>query len=600
MALQASDSPRPGSRGAVLAAGPGLIIGPRPARVLVALADGTQHTLQRRLEALGADVRLLPSGADVLPAAREHLPDVILLELAPDGAGLATLAALQREPITHAVPVVALARNLDLDGRMAVLDAGAADCLARPCSLTELVARVRVILRAKAREDLLRRRVSFLEELAASDPLTSLLNRRAFLDRLHLEMGRAAITGEPLSLAILDIDGFKAVNDRFGHYVGDDALRQVARVLVERRADDDVVCRYGGEEFVWLLPGVDRDVLLDRLERLREMVAQAEVPTGEGALSISVSIGASTYAVDAHGRVSAHLLLASADAALLEAKHQGKNRVVFLDVGRAQDPEATDLPPEIPIDTGHDWRRAAFAGERGGGGPSATDALHLWDVWHDRAEARRDTLAVLHSSIKILTAALGARDAGTVAHCQRVASTAVAVAMEMGLAPDEVERIKLASLVHDIGKLMIPEAILQKPGTLTPAEWEVVRQHPERGAAMLQDAEPYRHLVDLILYHQESYDGTGYPDGLAGRDIPLGARIIRVADTFDAMTSDRPYRPRKTLEQAKAELREMAGRALDPNVVEALLRLLKTMAPLDVALTMRREDGHLEACDPVP
>jgi putative nucleotidyltransferase with HDIG domain len=252
------------------------------------------------------------------------------------------------------------------------------------------------------------------------------------------------------------------------------------------------------------------------------------------------------------------------------------------------------------MDLRHDWRRAAFAGERGTGGPSVTDARHLWDVWHDRAEARRDTLAVLHSSIKILTAALGARDAGTVAHCQRVASTAVALAMELGLAPDEVERIKLASLLHDIGKLMIPEAILQKPGSLTPAEWEVVRQHPERGAAMLQDAEPYRHLVDLILYHQEAYDGTGYPDGLAGRDIPLGARIIRVADTFDAMTSDRPYRPRKSLEQAKLELREMAGRALDPNVVEALLRLLQTMAPLDVALTMRREDGHLGTPDPAP
>jgi len=599
VAWQTPEGPRPGSHGAALADGPGLLIGSRPARVLVALADGTQHTLQRRLEALGADVRLLPAGADVLPAARDRLPDVILLDLGPQGAGMAALRALQREPVTHAVPVVTLARDLDLDARMAVLDAGAADCLAKPCSLTELVARLRVILRAKAREDLLRRRVSFLEELAASDPLTSLLNRRAFLDRLHLEMGRAAITGEPLSVAILDIDGFKAINDRFGHYVGDDALRQVARLLVERRADDDVVCRYGGEEFVWLLPGVDRDVLLDRLERLREQVAQADVPTGEGALNISVSIGASMYALDAHGRVSAHLLLARADAALLKAKHQGKNRVVFLEVVRAEDAEAGP-PPALPMDLRHDWRRVAFAGERGTGGPSVTDARHLWDVWHDRAEARRDTLAVLHSSVKILTAALGARDAGTVAHCQRVASTAVALAMELGLAPDEVERIKLASLLHDIGKLMIPEAILQKPGSLTPAEWAVVRQHPERGAAMLQDAEPYRHLVDLILYHQEAYDGTGYPDGLAGRDIPLGARIIRVADTFDAMTSDRPYRPRKSLEQAKMELREMAGRALDPNVVEALLRLLKTMTPLDVALTMRREDGHLEAPDPAP
>jgi diguanylate cyclase (GGDEF)-like protein/putative nucleotidyltransferase with HDIG domain len=603
VARNAADRPRAASQGAPLAASLGLTVGSRPARILFALGDGPQYSLQRRLEALSADVRLLRAGSDPLAAAQEHLPDVILLDLTVDEDGMAVLHALQRDPVTHAVPIVALAQDPDPDARTAVLEAGATDCLAKPCSLTELVARLRVILRTKAREDLLRRRVSFLEEQAASDPLTSLLNRRAFLDRLHLEMERAARSGEPLSIAILDIDGFKGINDRYGHHVGDDVLRQVARVLVERRADGDVVCRYGGEEFVWLLPGVDRDALTDRAEWLRRAIAETEIPTGEGAFSVSVSIGASTYALDAHGRFSSHLLLARADAALLEAKQQGKNRVIFIEATSLDAAETT--PPEgigdthlgAPADPRDDWGRAAFAGETDSPGPSVADALHLWDVWHDRAEARDDTLALLYNSIKILTAALGARDAGTVAHCQRVASTAVAVAMELGLTPDEVERIKLASLLHDIGKLMIPEAILQKPASLTPAEWVVVRQHPERGAAMLQDAGPYRHLVDLILYHQESYDGTGYPDGLMGRDIPLGARIIRVADTFDAMTSDRPYRPRKTLEQAEAELREMAGRALDPNVVDALLRLLKTMAPLDVALTMWREDGHLDPGD---
>jgi diguanylate cyclase (GGDEF)-like protein/putative nucleotidyltransferase with HDIG domain len=596
VARPAPDRLRAASHGPALTHAPGLTVGSRPARILIALADGPQHSLQRRLEALTADVRLLPPGSDPLVAAREHLPDVIVLDLTSDGDETAALHALQGDPVTHAVPIVALSQDHDLDTRTAILEAGATDCLAKPCSLSELVVRLRVILRTKAREDLLRRRVSFLEEQAASDPLTSLFNRRAFLDRLHLEMERAARSGEPLSIAILDIDGFKSINDRLGHHVGDDVLRQVARVLVERRADGDVLCRYGGEEFVWLLPGVDRDLLVERAERLRQMIADAEIPTDEGAVRVSVSIGTSTYALDAHGRASADQLLARADAALLAAKQQGKNRVIFLEATPA---DGGEVSPRlyVPADPRDDWGRVAFAGEQESQGPSVADALHLWNVWHDRAQARRNTLDVLYSSIKILTAALGARDAGTVAHCQRVASTAVAIAMEMGLPADEVERIKLAGLLHDIGKLMIPEAILQKPSALTPAEWVVVRQHPERGAAMLQGAGPYRHLVDLILYHQESYDGTGYPDGLTGRDIPLGARIIRVADTFDAMTSDRPYRPRKTLEQAREELREMAGRALDPNVVDALLRLLETMAPLDVALTMRREDGHLDAAE---
>ncbi len=195
----------------------------------------------------------------------------------------------------------------------------------------------------------------------------------------------------------------------------------------------------------------------------------------------------------------------------------------------------------------------------------------------------------LLSTVNTLTAALDAKDPYTRGHSQRVASNAVAIAAELGLESEEVERIRWASLLHDIGKIATPEAILRKRGPLTDEERAVMGKHPERGASILREMAPFRPLVDYVHYHQEAYDGSGYPDGLAGEAIPLGARIIRAADTFDAMISDRPYRRGRTVEEAMTELRGMAGGALDPTLVEVFLRLLKEKPPFEVQLRMWRE-----------
>lgn len=591
---------QPADTGSGFGAAAALQFGSRPARILIVTDEHSVRALQRRLESLGARVWAQSTGRAVTAAAREHAPDLILLDLALPGlGGSRAIRALKKEPATHAIPVIVVSASNDVESRVECLDEGASDCLTRPISHAEVIARIRVILQAKAREDLLRRRVSFLEDLSASDPLTSLLNRRAFDDRLHLEMERAARTGQPLSCLILDIDWFKAVNDQYGHQVGDDVLRQIAKIMVGGRREHDAMCRYGGEEFVWLLPATEQAVLVERAEWLRGAIGETEIPTAEGSFRISVSIGASTYRLSEHGRLSAHHLLEQADAALLEAKKLGKNRVVFRDPAPEEareahlsEAEAEDAegPPAAP--------RVAMAPPDGDGERHGRPGAESPEAWGRHVRLQEEIRVLLNSSVKVLTAALAARDSDTMSHCHRVACTAVAVAMEMGLPTQEIERIKLASLIHDIGKLAIPDQILSKPGPLTAGEWEIVRKHPERGAAILGNARSFSHLTDLVLYHQESFDGTGYPDGLAGREIPLGARIIRVADTFDALTSDRPYRPRRSLEEAKAELRRMAGAALDPMVVSTLLRLLATMTPLEMQLTMRRDDGLL--ADPAP
>ncbi|OFX33633.1 MAG: hypothetical protein A2Z07_04795 [Armatimonadetes bacterium RBG_16_67_12] len=589
---------QPADIGSGFGAAAALQFGSRPARILIVTDEHSVRALQRRLESLGARVRAQSTGREVIAAVREHAPDLVLLDLALPGlGGSRAIRALKKEPATHAIPVIVVSASNDVESRVECLDEGASDCLTRPISHAEVIARIRVILQAKAREDLLRRRVNFLENLAASDPLTSLFNRRAFDDRLHLEMERAARTGQPLSCLILDIDWFKAVNDQYGHQVGDDVLRQIAKIMVDGRREHDAMCRYGGEEFVWLLPATDQATLVERAEWLRGAIEDTEIPTAEGSFKISVSIGASTYQLSEHGRLSAHLLLEQADTALLEAKKLGKNRVVFREPAPEEAREAhlaevedAEGPSAAP--------RVATAPPDGDSERHVRAGAESTDTWGRHVRLQEEIRVLLNSSIKVLTAALAAKDSDTMSHCHRVACTAVAVAMEMGLPAQEIERVKLASLIHDIGKLAIPEPILSKPAPLTAAEWEIVKKHPERGAAILQEARSFSHLTDLVLYHQESFDGTGYPDGLAGREIPLGARIIRVADTFDALTSDRPYRPRKSLEDAKAELRHMAGAALDPAVVNTLLRLLATMTPLEMQLTMRRDDGLL--ADPAP
>lgn len=193
------------------------------------------------------------------------------------------------------------------------------------------------------------------------------------------------------------------------------------------------------------------------------------------------------------------------------------------------------------------------------------------------------------SSINALAAALEAKDPYTRGHSQRVASNATAIATELGLSAAEIERIRWASLLHDIGKIATPEHILHKRGPLSDDERAVMSMHPERGANILKQMAPFRPFVEYVRSHQEAYDGSGYPEGLAGDAIPMGARIIRVADTFDAIISDRPYQRGRSVEEAIEALRQLAGTELDPMLVDVFIRILKQKPPFEVQLRMWRE-----------
>ncbi len=367
--------------------------------------------------------------------------------------------------------------------------------------------------------------------LALTDPLTGLGNHRNFHDRLEGELRYAHERRLPLSLCMVDIDDFKRINDRFGHPAGDRVLSQLAARL--RQTGE--AFRLGGDEFALLLPGADESAALAAASSVVERIAALNLePTG----AVTVSVGIATSPQHAGERDE---LIGLADSALYWAKEYGKNRV------RAYRPDVIELAELKRLASGPD-RAARF-----------------------RAAAS-------------LARAVDARDVYTGSHSQRVADLAARTARRLGLAEEEVELTRLAASLHDLGKLAIPEEILRKPGPLTEPERMVLERHPQIGFRMLESlgVDP---VADWVLHHHERWDGSGYPDGLPGDRIPLGARIIFVADAYDAMTSERVYRRRVAPQHAIAELERCAGSQFDPEIVAALANELAFQdAPAAAAL----------------
>jgi diguanylate cyclase (GGDEF)-like protein/putative nucleotidyltransferase with HDIG domain len=351
--------------------------------------------------------------------------------------------------------------------------------------------------------------------LALTDPLTGLGNHRHFHERLQGDLDKAQDEGFPLTLCLLDIDNFKQINDRFGHPIGDRVLAEIAGRL--RQGGE--AFRLGGDEFALLLPRRDEHEGFSIAKAVIERVSAAVCEHGG---KVSMSAGIATY--PQHG-VERSELVRVADSALYLAKEHGKNRV------RVYRPHLVELS---------ELRRLAE-------GP-------------DRAARLRAAASLAH--------AVDARDAYTGSHSYMVGELAARVARRMGLEGEEVELTRLAGSLHDLGKLAIPEEILRKPGPLNEAERLVLERHPQIGYRML-DSLGVEPVATWVLHHHERWDGGGYPERLGEAEIPLGSRILFVADAYDAMTTERVYRSKLSHERAIAELERCAGTQFDPDVVAA-------------------------------
>jgi diguanylate cyclase (GGDEF)-like protein/putative nucleotidyltransferase with HDIG domain len=363
--------------------------------------------------------------------------------------------------------------------------------------------------------------LALMRHLAEHDPLTGLRNRRGLQEHIDAEIRR----GEgPVSVLVCDLDHFKRINDVLGYASGDEALRRVAAVLGKVPPARGLAARIGGEEFAIVLPGMDEAAALACAERLRVGIQRA---SDDFPRSLTISIGMAVSGPDSD---EAAALLRDATRACVGAKRLGRNRCL------------------------------AYHAE-------SLDAL-LGGLGDDGASSEQLAAAML------LAETLDVRDVGTARHSETVGHYAHAIARALGLPDPRVERIRAAGVLHDIGKLGVADAVLKKPGPLTPAEWEEMRRHAELGARILSHAN-LRDVSGWVLSHHERVDGGGYPDGLAGDAIPIEARILAVADAYEAMTADRPYRPAMTPAAAEAELLRCAGRQFDAEVVAAFLRALR-------------------------
>jgi two-component system, cell cycle response regulator len=403
------------------------------------------------------------------------------------------------------------------------------------------------------------RALSTTQHAATVDKLTGIANRQALLADLFTEVERATRYQRPLSVAFVDIDHFKTINDTYGHEVGDVVLRAVAQTLKANIRSTDMVGRYGGEEFMLLLRETSVEDGAALAEKLRLLVQRLSFNVaGNPNLNVTISIGLA----GGEGRqIRVDTLIRDADAAMYSAKSLGRNQTYIF-----EEPDEDSRVPRAPI-SASGRARAIQVGKTARDAAAAALASVLAPLPHYRGQPS----ALIASIVENL-------------------------ARHLELSEAEIERLRIAALLHDLGKVAVPQEILDKPAALTSAEWRTVVQHPRVGQVILEQASMLKEAIPIILHHHERYAGHGYPYGLRGTDIPLGARIVAVADAYDAMTHDRPYKRAISHEEAIRELRRHAGTQFDPELVALFCDLYAHAAPEPDAAVLAMtavDDAHV-------
>ncbi len=371
-----------------------------------------------------------------------------------------------------------------------------------------------------------KRTTAHLAAMANEDSLTGLGNHRFYHDQLNHFMEMALKKQEPLSLILLDIDCFKLYNDTYGHTQGDLLLQELASLLQEHAPSHAVLTRYSSDEFALILPGTGLQEANETALGLNQAVADHSFP-GINQLfdKISVSAGISNFPYHAQ---NAQELLEAADEALYSSKTTGGNRV------------------------------------------QSYQAI-LERLGRTVGDSDRE----LTNSLRTLMTVVNAKDRYTYSHSDRVSYYAKMVGERMGINPHELRLLEFGAFLHDLGKLEIPREVLNINGPLSNIEWQMIRKHPAWGAEILKPISILEPIIPMVLHHHENYDGSGYPEGLKGKKIPLFARILRVVDSYDAITTNRPYHRLLSRENALKEIERYRGLHYDPLVVDIFLKCIK-------------------------
>jgi diguanylate cyclase (GGDEF)-like protein/putative nucleotidyltransferase with HDIG domain len=407
------------------------------------------------------------------------------------------------------------------------------------------------------------------QEQAITDGLTGVKTHRFLMEALSAEWKRSTRANRPLALVLMDLDRFKFVNDFYGHLEGDVVLQRVGHILEQNCRRSDVVARYGGDEFVILMPETSVEQARQLANKLRGWIASDPLLRDK---NITASFGIAAFPV--HGSTPQELIQI-ADSSMYLSKHQGGNLVSSAEQGNPNDRKR--------------WKKDVLEAYLGvtlkrlfSTGPEAFEEIYrrleqfTRSLREQGGDASGDSLPpAVVETVTSLAFAIDAKDHYTQGHSQKVSAYAVMIAQALGLTPAEMEEIRLAGLLHDIGKVGIPEAILNKSGPLDAAEWETMKTHTDLGARILEPLKPMGRIRDMVRHHHEFFDGTGYPLRLEGEQIPYGARVIAIADAYDTITSERTYKKARTPEDAFAELERCAANQFDPDIVRVFVDTMR-------------------------
>jgi diguanylate cyclase (GGDEF)-like protein/putative nucleotidyltransferase with HDIG domain len=407
------------------------------------------------------------------------------------------------------------------------------------------------------------------QEQAITDGLTGVKTHRFLMEALSAEWKRSTRANRPLALVLMDLDRFKFVNDFYGHLEGDVVLQRVGHILEQNCRRSDVVARYGGDEFVILMPETAVEQARQLANKLRGWIASDPLLRDK---NITASFGIAAFPV--HGSTPQELIQV-ADSSMYLSKHQGGNLVSSAEQGDPNDRKR--------------WKKDVLEAYLGvtlkrlfSTGPEAFEEIYrrleqfTRSLREQGGDGAGDALPpAVVETVTSLALAIDAKDHYTQGHSQKVSAYSVMIAQALGLTPTELEEIRLAGLLHDIGKVGIPEAILNKSGPLDAAEWETMKTHADLGARILEPLKPMVRIREMVRHHHEFYDGTGYPLRLEGEQIPYGARVIAIADAYDTITSERTYKKARTPEDAFAELERCAANQFDPEIVRVFIETMR-------------------------
>ena len=369
--------------------------------------------------------------------------------------------------------------------------------------------------------------INELKSLACEDGITGLYNHRYFYDSLRECINVCDKNLQSVSVLFMDIDFFKNYNDLYGHQMGDEVIKIIGNILKDVSREHDIAARYGGEEFAMILPNTCEQEALGIAEKIRKTIeatpffGEENQPNGK----LTISIGVSIYPEKAKSDLE---LIKSADDALYRAKFFNKNRVESY----------TSVLDDIKKDI---------------------DENHIEIV----------------STIKTLISVINAKDRYTYGHVERVVYYCKLLANKLNLSPTQKKQLIYGAYMHDVGKINVSKEILVKKMPLNKDEWEIIKKHPQNGEEIIRPVKTLKDIAPIILHHHERYDGKGYPDGLKGEEIPFLARVLAVVDSFDAMTSNRPYNKRMTYLEATEELKRCKNTQFDAKIADAFINVIK-------------------------